>query len=556
MEKEKSKQNVKKINPFILVGIICFILLFSIMFSFINMGNSKILSGIEVMQIPVEKQDKETAEQSLEDLIEKKMASDIILKYEDFETAINPTQFETKIDIKEAVTKAYNVGREGNIVTNNYTILWNFFQPKHFDGKFYYNEEALDRAIDDVNGKLPGVMINSSYYIEEENLIISRGSKGITIKKEELKEEIVSVLNDLTITSTITIKIPTETKEPDEINIEKIREEIYKEPKDAYITKEPLEVHTHINGVDLGITIEEAKELLKEDKEEYTIPLKITIPEKTTNDLGEDAFPSDLGNYSTIYDVSNKNRSNNIDLATNKIDGITILPGETFSYNKVVGQRSIAAGYKEATAYAGGKVVQDVGGGICQVSSTLYNAALLANLEIVQRSNHSMKTSYVPEGRDATVAWGAIDFQFRNSRSYPIKITAKSKNGVLDIHILGIKEEVEYEVKIQTKIISNIPYNVTYKEDSSLEEGTEIIEQKGSNGCKSETYRIVKEPSGKIVSQTLLSKDTYNPIQRVVRKGTKKVKNQEPKDEIVKTEKQEEKQEAEETITNANTQVE
>lgn len=103
------------------------------------------------------------------------------------------------------------------------------------------------------------------------------------------------------------------------------------------------------------------------------------------------------------------------------------MPGETFSYNQTVGERTIAAGYKEAGAYAGGKVVQDVGGGICQTSSTLYNAALLANLEIVDRSNHQFLTSYVDASRDATVAWGSIDFQFKNTRTYPIKIEASAQ---------------------------------------------------------------------------------------------------------------------------------
>ena len=177
----------------------------------------------------------------------------------------------------------------------------------------------------------------------------------------------------------------------------------------------------------------------------------------------------------------------------------------------------------------------DVGGGVCQVSSTLYNAVLLANLEIVKRSNHSFKTSYVPEGRDATVSWGSIDFQFKNSRTYPIKISAKAKNGVVDIRIMGIKEKEEFEVRVQTKIISNIPYSVSYKEDKTLEEGVEVTEQKGANGCKSETYRILKDATGKVVSQTLLSKDTYNALERIVRKGTKKVKKTDSTDEVVTT---------------------
>ena len=100
---------------------------------------------------------------------------------------------------------------------------------------------------------------------------------------------------------------------------------------------------------------------------------------------------------------------------------------------------------------------------------------------------------------------------------------------------MGIKEKEEFEVRVQTKIISNIPYSVSYKEDKTLEEGVEVTEQKGANGCKSETYRILKDATGKVVSQTLLSKDTYNALERIVRKGTKKVKKTDSTDEVVTT---------------------
>ena len=197
------------------------------------------------------------------------------------------------------------------------------------------------------------------------------------------------------------------------------------------------------------------------------------------------------------------------------------MPGETFSYNQTVGERTIAEGYKEAGAYAGGRVVQDVGGGICQTSSTLYNVALLANLEIVDRSNHQFLTSYVSPGRDATVSWGSIDFKFKNTRTYPIKIEASAKNGVCKMSIYGIKEEVEYEVEIQSKVLSYIDYTIKYEEDSSLEEGKEVVEQSGYTGCTSEAYRVLKL-NGEVVSKTLLSKDTYDPMTRIIRIGTKK----------------------------------
>ena len=249
--------------------------------------------------------------------------------------------------------------------------------------------------------------------------------------------------------------------------------------------------------------------------------MKITIPEITLNDLGKEAFPQILGTFSTTYNTSNQNRITNLKLASEKIDGTIILPGETFSYNKVVGERTIAKGYKEAAVYAGGKVVDGIGGGICQLSSTLYNSVLYANLEITSRSNHRFLTSYVTAGRDATVSWGTIDFCFKNTRSYPIKITSEVKNGVVTTSIYGIKEEKEYEVVIESKVTEVIPYSTKYVKDSTLKEEEEEIVQYGANGAKSETYKIVKY-NGIVVSREQISSDIYSPLERIVKKGTKK----------------------------------
>ena len=301
--------------------------------------------------------------------------------------------------------------------------------------------------------------------------------------------------------------------------MEKIAKEITKEPQDAYITKDPLVVHADENGIELGITIDEAKEILKEDKEEYTIPLKITSANKKVIDLGEDAFPNLLATFTTNYDSSNTNRDNNITLATAKLNGAIVNPGEEFSYNKQVGKRTIEAGFKEAKAYAGGKVVLDVGGGICQVSSTLYNTALLANLDITERHNHYFRTSYVADGRDATVSWGTLDFKFKNTRKYPIKIVAQAGDGVVKIDIYGIKQEDDYTVEIESVITNIIESKTEYITDTSLTPGTEKVTQKGANGSTSEAYKkLIK--NGVIVSRTLLSKDTYNALPTIIKRNS------------------------------------
>lgn len=536
LEKKFFKANKKKIIIILSIIVLC-IAIISTIFAVINSTNEKIIKGVKIQDIDVSGLTKQEAKDKLSKMIEELSDKDIILKYGENEETIKVESLEIKYNFDEALNKAYEIGRSGNILKNNFDIIRTRISNTNINMDIKYNQDILNKEIDTFNSSLPGVVEECSYCIEEDKLIISKGKPGITINKEELNNEIKDKINNLKIKTEV-INIPIINKQPDKIDLEKIHQEIYREPQDAYISQDPVTVHPHVNGVDFAITMEEAQKILQEDKDEYEIPLKITIANKTVNDLGEEAFPNTLGTFTTRYDASNKNRSNNIVLASSKINGTVILPGETFSYNKTVGKRTITSGFKEAGAYAGGKVIQEVGGGICQVSSTLYNAVLYANLEIVDRSNHYFECSYVDAGRDATVSWGTVDFKFRNNRTYPIKIEAYSKNGVVKISIKGIKEEKEYEVTIQSKITSIIKKTVQYIEDPTLEIGEEVVEQEGHNGCTSKTYKIVKY-NGTVVSNDVISSDSYHALEKIVRKGTKQVKAEEKPVEVPQEEQKE-----------------
>ena len=200
------------------------------------------------------------------------------------------------------------------------------------------------------------------------------------------------------------------------------------------------------------------------------------------------------------------------------------MPNETFSYNKTLGARTAAAGYKNAKVYEAGQVVDGIGGGICQISTTLYNAVLRANLEIVERRNHQFVTSYVEAGMDATVVYGMTDFKFKNTRKYPVKIIASAKNGVATVSLYGIKESEEYTFSFRTVTVSTIPTSTKYIDDATLPAGTEKVKQKGANGKKTETY-MTKMLNGKIVETKILSRDTYDAMQRIVLRGTKGATN-------------------------------
>lgn len=518
------KQKSNKVIPIVVsLFIVLFVMIFSVVFALFNMNNEKILKGISILGIDISDLTVEEAKTKINNAIEERFKDEnnnLILKIGENETSVTANTFNAKFDIDNAVIEADNIGRNGNILTNNYSILFTKLFKKEIKPRLYLDDSLLSDTIKDINSKMKDAIVDNSYYIEKNNLIIVKGKAGYIIKTEELKEKIYEQISNIHTNYQI-IEIPVEYKEPEPINLQKIHEEIYKEPQDAYVQKNPTVVHPEVNGVDFKISVEEAEELLKEDKEEYTIPLKITKPKKTINNLGEEAFPDLLATFSTRFDGSNYNRNTNIKLAAKKVNGTVILPREKFSFNTIVGSRTIEAGFKEGTAYIGGKVVPDVGGGVCQVSSTIYNTALLANMQIVERSNHMFTTGYVAASRDATVYYGSLDFVFKNSRKYPIKMVASANGGVCKVSIYGIKEEKEYEVIIQSKITSYINPTTIYKEDPTLEEGKEIVEQTAITGCRSEGYKILKL-NGKIVSQTLLSKDTYKSRNKIVRRGTKK----------------------------------
>ena len=523
-EKHAKKEKNKKVVPIIIaLFVILATMIFSIIFALINMNNDKIFKGISILGIDVSKLTVSEATSKINTAIEERFKDEnnnLILKMGENETSVTANSFNAKFDVDSAVIEAYNIGKSGNILTNNYSILFTSLFKKDIKPTLYLDEDLLESTIKDVNSKMKDAVVESSYYIEDNDLIVVKGKAGYKIKSEELKELIKAQLSNIH-TNYQVIEIPTEYKEPDPIDLQKIHDEIYKEPKDAYVEKNPTVVHTEVNGVDFAISMEEAKKLLEEDKKEYTIPLKITKPKKTINNLGEEAFPDLLATFSTRFDASNYNRNVNIKLAAQKTNGTVLLPGEKFSFNTIVGSRTIEAGFKEGTAYVGGKVVPSVGGGVCQVSSTIYNTALLANLEIVERSNHMFTTGYVAASRDATVYYGSLDFIFKNSRKYPIKMVASANGGVCKVSIYGIKEEKEYEVVIQSKVTSYINPTTIYKEDATLQEGKEVVEQTAIVGCRSEGYKILKL-NGKVVSKTLLSKDTYNSRNKIVRRGTKK----------------------------------
>ena len=402
------------------------------------------------------------------------------LQYRDNTYRISLQELEVKFDVDSAVKDAYEIGRTQNVVKDLWDYANTVTHPVNINAKLQYNEDILNLCIANLAEQLPDKVEEYTYKIDKDKLIINRGKSGVDLEQEKLKNIIIENLSNRKFEKII--DIPTFETLPKEIDLQQIHDEIYIEPKDAYYTENPLEIYEQVIGIDFNI--QDAQNIINENtnQEQYRISLNLTKPNIFVKDLN--IYNDELSEFSTKY-VNNPNRTTNLIIASSKITGTVIMPGEKFSFNDIVGERTVAAGYKNAAIFVNGQVEDGLAGGICQVSSTLYNAVVGANLKVVERHNHSKLTSYLPGGKDATVVWGLYDFQFVNNRKYPIKIQMSVDGGVITAKVLGVRENEEYEITIEASRV-------------------------GTSGAYSyyNAYKVYKQ-NGVEVKREILSKDLY-----------------------------------------------
>jgi len=227
-----------------------------------------------------------------------------------------------------------------------------------------------------------------------------------------------------------------------------------------------------------------------------------------------------LGQYTTKFRPHQRDRTHNLRLAAAALNETVIKPGEVLSLNERIGQRLEERGYRPAPIFIEGEVTASTGGGVCQIASTTYNAALLANLDIVERHHHSRPVDYVPTGRDATVYWGQYDLKIRNNLSHAVLLLATVGESSLTMKFLGAAED-DYDVEITRSGLTRIGYSTQEVPDPELEEGTRKVEKEGRSGWRVTVHRKVTR-NGKLVREQKLHDDYYPPQNEIVRVGTKK----------------------------------
>ena len=308
--------------------------------------------------------------------------------------------------------------------------------------------------------------------------------------------------------------------DPDPVDVDAILQEHQIAAQDAYWDTKTYKVVEGVFG--LGFNADDAKSTLSNAAygSQITIPFEKTEPETTTQELEERMFRDTLATF-TAESSSDSGRKKNLKLACAAVDGIILNPGDIFDYNEALGQRTTAKGYREANAYVNGETVKTVGGGICQVSSTLYYCALMADLEIVTRRNHSYPSSYIPLGMDATVSWGGPEFRFKNNTNYPIKIVASASGGDTTISIMSYDDR-DYYVKMEYEVLKKTSYSVVYKtfaHDNPEGYKNGQVLSTPYTGYVVDTYRVkYSKATNEEISRTYEARSTYKHRDKVIAK--------------------------------------
>lgn len=272
-------------------------------------------------------------------------------------------------------------------------------------------------------------------------------------------------------------------------------------------------------GVDTSRAAGDLEKIIEKKADpRLVLNLKEVEPQQKVSDLEAMNIKSVVSQFTTIFDASQGNRSYNIAVAAGALNGLLVAPGQIVSFNEIVGPRSSEAGYREAPEIVNNKLVPGIGGGVCQVSTTLYNSLLKGNFEIVSRRPHSIPAAYVPLGRDATVTYGGIDFKFKNNRNSYLYLKSAVKGNRLTFKLFGNPAENK-EVEIIDNIEQVIENKTIYENDPNLERGKQVVKEKGHKGYRTTTVRLVKE-NGRVVKREVVSKSFYKPINRVIAVGT------------------------------------
>lgn len=374
------------------------------------------------------------------------------------------------------------------------------------------SDAALEPVLEQAAQAVEQPVIQHSFLLSSDTLVLQAGQPGMLVDRAALRAQLLDNLlkqdfSDLTLEPQVT--------QPDELDLNGVYDQIHVEPVNAALDGETYEITPSVTGV--SFDVDAARSLLERTApgESCQVPLIFTEPEITTEELEATLFHDLLGEAKTNVGGTNS-RASNVGLAAGLCNERILMPGDVFSYWDAIKPCTRAQGFLPAPSYVSGNTVDSIGGGVCQVSSSIYYAALLSNLEIVERKNHTFAVGYIDDGMDATVYGGGNpDFKFKNNTPYPIKIVASLSGRALTVQIWGTKVDDTY-VKMEHIRLSTTPYETVYKPDESVPVGSTRVEVTPYTGRVVEAYRCIYDGSGNLISRTFESKNYYSKRDQII----------------------------------------
>ncbi|MBQ1250558.1 MAG: VanW family protein [Clostridia bacterium] len=378
-----------------------------------------------------------------------------------------------------------------------------------------WDESKLQSVLADAAAQLSRSATTFSYEVNEDATItVTKGGDAVTVTDADIAAALEPRLEKMDYSD---IVLPAASGHS-EIDFAALKLEIDREPRNPMLDLESDRTGKTIlpaeRGIEMDIAAAKKAYEASGDNETFTFPVTFIEPTISMEEFQKNLFAHTLSSKTSNFNASLKGRTTNVKLACDFCDNIILNPGDEFSYNGSVGPRTYERGFKDATVYVAGTTEEGVGGGICQVSSTIYTAALHADLEITERYNHSYTVTYVPLGEDATVVYGAKDFRFRNNTDYPIKLDISYGGSSMTVKILGTNL-TNKSVKISTTTLSKTPFETVYQLDETLPVDTTKVKNNGYTAYTTESYRIVYE-NGQQVSKTFENKSVYKRMDKVI----------------------------------------
>ena len=389
---------------------------------------------------------------------------------------LNGRELELSATPEATAQKAFYYCKSGNILKDGLTAMRLLIGTKVIVPVADINHDLLNLKLGELGNEICGTLTQTSVEFTDTEAIITPGTPGFDYNTDTAREQILDAINNERFDN---IHVTLNTAQPDKVDVDYIDTAIYRDPIDAYydINGNDIMVIAEVYGrycdrADIEAIIDKIN---VPGSEQLSVPYQTVIPEVLSSDLSAKLFSSTLGSYSTSY-YAGGNRGKNVARAAELINGKILAPGEEFSFNDTVGDRTKENGFLTAPEYAAGQSVEGIGGGTCQVSTTLYSAALYADLGITARTEHMMTVGYAPAGQDATVAYGSIDFKFRNTTDYPIKIVSTTGGGKITVSIVGTAWEPARVVKLKHSVSQVGENTVVYSKRLVYSEGKLISE--------------------------------------------------------------------------------